>query len=179
MAIKPIVGTVVLWWIYRREWKALGGVAASALTRRGLSAAIFGLPNLAAWSWELGAVSWPWVAMNASVWGPWTRVFSPSPYFIPLATAPVVRAVGIALSVALISALTIRSLRRTEDRDRGWALCLSWALLVSPLGAIYYAWWPLAPMSQLRLSPRVWIAVAAAWLWTPFAIVNFSQTAPG
>lgn len=109
------------------------------------------------WSWlsQLASVTWTWRGPNASVLGILTRSLSENPYYTPLAVAPEfilplwLPAVGI-IAVATLAA--VRFDRTSLAVDRAFAILLSAALLISPLGWIYYLWLALGPVAALAIA---------------------------
>ena len=139
----------------RGRWKALITAAATALGCLGLGLLTFGVATHRSWATVLGSIDWTWVAMNASVAGFFSRMFSSTPHFAPLATAPQLgRAFGIACAgaVAVATFAVVLTDRTEESVDRSFALLLLAALLVSPLGWVYYIWFPLGPLVALAVS---------------------------
>jgi hypothetical protein len=162
-AIKPFFGVVVLWWMARRAWAAVAGVGCAMTASFAAGVVFYGWPNLLAWIRELQAVSWPWAITNASAWGPWARTFGPSVYLTPLVDWPAVRIGGTAVTLVAVAIGTALALRRTSNRDVGWVLCLSAALLLSPLGWAYYGWWLLLLLPLVPVPTTAWLAAALTW----------------
>jgi hypothetical protein len=108
------------------------------------------------WSWlsQLASVTWAWRGPNASVLGILTRSLAENPYYTPVAVAPEAILALWLPSVAIIGvcSLAIATADRTAAAvDRAFALLLSAALLISPLGWIYYLWLAVGPMAVLAL----------------------------
>jgi alpha-1,2-mannosyltransferase len=108
------------------------------------------------WSWlsQLASVTWAWRGPNASVLGILTRSLGENPYYTPVAVVPEVILPLWLPSVAIIGicSLAIVVFDRTAAAvDRAFALLLSAALLISPLGWIYYLWLAAGPMAVLAL----------------------------
>jgi hypothetical protein len=175
VAIKPFLATIALWWIYRRAWRSLAGMTAAIGVSAAVSLFLFGLPNLVTWWHELGDVNWPWAAMNASAWAPWARLFSESPYFQAVMTAPRIQQAGTLATVAVIGGLTALFTSRTRSVDAGWALCIAAALLISPLGWTYYGWLLFRPLTQLQLPRWIAAAVFACWFVPPTLLVLMAK----
>lgn len=162
-AIKPFFGVVVLWWMARRAWAAVAGVACAMTASFAAGVVFYGWPNFLAWLRELQAVSWPWAITNASAWAPWARAFGPSVYLTPLVDWPAVRIGGTVATLVAVAIGTVLALRRTSNRDVGWVLCLSAALLLSPLGWAYYGWWVLLLLPLVTVPLAAWLVAALAW----------------
>lgn len=108
------------------------------------------------WSWlsQLASVSWAWRGPNASLLGILTRSLAENPYYTPLAVAPEAILPLWLPSVALIGLCSLALV--TVDRaaaavDRAFALILSAALLISPLGWVYYLWLAAGPAAALAV----------------------------
>jgi Glycosyltransferase family 87 len=122
--------------------------AATAMGCFSVGLLIFGVEAHRSWLRALGAIDWLWVAMNASLPGLLSRALSPSPHFTPLAIAPeaihTLSMIG-AVVIGLLSYLVVLADRTEESVDRSFALLMITALLVSPLGWLYYVWFVLGP----------------------------------
>jgi hypothetical protein len=109
------------------------------------------------WSWlsQLASVSWTWRGPNASVLGILTRSLGENPYYAPLAMAPELILPLWLPAVALIAVLSLGAVsfdRTTSAVDRAFAILLLAALLISPLGWIYYLWLAIGPMAALGIA---------------------------
>jgi hypothetical protein len=94
--------------------------------------------------------------MNASLLGFLKRVLAPSAYYAPLLDAPsLIGPIWLLLSAAIgVVSLAVTVTDSSDGRvDRGFAVLLFAALLISPLGWTYYWWLALGPM----------VALVAAW----------------
>ena len=153
-SIKPFLGVFLLYFALRRQWRLVVMMLGAGAACAGVGLAVFGLDAQWRWIETLRAVDWPWAPMNSSLAGFLTRVFSDNPFVPHLAEAP--RLIGpLALAGSLILAVvTYRRLMRDDARqadavDRAFAALLILALLVSPLGWIYYLWLPAGPLLAL------------------------------
>jgi glycosyl transferase family 87 len=111
------------------------------------------------WSWlsQISSVSWAWRGPNASVLGILTRSLDENPYYTPLTVAPEVILPLWLPSVAIIGFCSLALVmvdRAAAAVDRAFALLLSAALLISPLGWIYYLWLAAGPGAALALRWR-------------------------
>jgi hypothetical protein len=156
MSVKPFLGIFLPYLVLRRRFDALGatlGVAACAFS---VGLGIFGWEAHRSWIAGLSAVTWEWVAMNASLLGFLKRVLAPSAYYAPLLDAPsLIGPIWLLLSAAIgVVSLAVTVTDSSDGRvDRGFAVLLFAALLISPLGWTYYWWLALGPM----------VALVAAW----------------
>jgi hypothetical protein len=156
IAIKPFLLLFLPWFLLKRRFDTLGIAIAAAAGSFGLGISVFGVGNHVAWIAALGSVDWHWAAMNASLYGVLARILAPSPYFTALWNQEAAIAPLWLLGSALIAAATFWALLRDRGPrsiDRAFALILTTALLISPLGWIYYL--PLAiPAVVGLLAPR-------------------------
>ena len=174
-SIKPFMLIFVPWLIARRQWRALAAVAGAMAAAFLVGLAIFGVDAHRSWLGALGTTDWEWAAMNASLLGAMTLWFSDSPYFAPLASLPaIVRPAWLASAavVGIASVLVAIRARGVEGIDRAFAVLLLGALLVSPLGWVYYWWLPLGPAIAVLAAGRpmlFWLAVP--WMLMPLGVV--------
>ncbi|HEU5190899.1 MAG TPA: glycosyltransferase family 87 protein [Methylomirabilota bacterium] len=156
MSVKPFLGIFLPYLVLRRRLDALGATLGAAAGAFLLGLGIFGWDAHRSWIAGLSAVTWEWVAMNASLLGFLKRVLAPSAYYAPLFDAPgLIGPIWLLLSAAVgVVSLTIAATDSSARTvDRGFAVLLFAALLISPLGWTYYWWLALGPM----------VALVAAW----------------
>jgi hypothetical protein len=171
LSVKPFLGLFVLWMAWRREWP---GVVATIASCTGMfigGALVFGVQAHFDWLAALGAVSWAWPAMNASLLGIAARALTDTPYHVPFAVLP-----GLVVplwlgAVAVVGVLLARRLRQASV-DAGWTVLAAGTLLVSPLGWTYYLWWLLPGLPRLLSSP-----VSGALLLIPLPLVALTPFA--
>jgi hypothetical protein len=97
----------------------------------------------------LGTVQWDWMALNGSIKGLLTRALSENVQYAVVASAPwLIRPLwlGGAAIVGLVTMVAARRTRSAGQVDRGFALILLAALLMSPLGWLYYVNLALGPL---------------------------------
>jgi hypothetical protein len=167
LAVKPFLGLFVLWLAWRRDWRALRGVAlgGAAVTAAGLL--VFGPHAYVDWLEAAGAVSWTWGAMNASIHGMLTRAFTVTPYHAPIVVAPwLVLPAWVLAGVGVVAAVWRRI--RQASVDEAWSELMLASLLMSPLGWIYYSWWLLPGL------PRLLARTGSALLMVPIFVVAWT-----
>lgn len=168
------------WLLARRQWRALGGFAAGVVGAVAIGAAAFGLSVYADWLSGLDRIGWWFLPLNVSWRGVVDRLFRAGAGFAPVFESPeLVRPLWIAgvLAMAAAAVWRLARSRRAADVDRGMAVVLLTALLLSPLGWIYYVPLVTGPILALatrgRLLPRhprgraVFVA-GLALLYLPF-----------
>jgi hypothetical protein len=147
LGLKLFALIVVPWLILRRRWRAL---AVMLLVAAGMFASgtwAFGFQALLDWVHGLGRTTWWWLSMNASIRGLAERCFNPGAGYAAVLRSPTMaRGLSFALAglVGLITARQFWLLRRLHTPaapsrvDREMLLLVVTALLLSPLGWVYY-----------------------------------------
>jgi hypothetical protein len=145
-AVKLFPGFLLLYFLLRRDWRAVAATVFSFALLTGLTAAVLGpaayrdyvadvLPKVAAYQSD-------W--LNASFAGFWSRLFDPTSHqniVIPLWTSPTLAAAATLLCRVALLAVLVWGLWRIEtpaDRDLGFGLLLVAMLLVSPVAWDHY-----------------------------------------
>jgi hypothetical protein len=190
-SVKLFLLVLLPYLIVVRRWKA----ACAAVVSMGLCFAggvlVFGVENHRAWIRALQSVSWTFLPLNASIFGALTRSLSvTSPvaagarHFAPLVEAPsLIQPLWITSSVLIVlgTAAALRA-ASTRDIDRSFALLLVAALLISPLGWIYYLWLAAGPLAAMLLSwrqtrdRRYWLGlVSLAGFFWPIPLTMWRQ----
>ena len=154
MGLKLFMLIFVPYLILRRHFAAslVSGATAAAWFLGGVL--IVGPSAYGSWLSQLASVTWAWRSPNASVLGLLTRSLGENPYYTPITVAPesILPLWLPAVWIIGVSSLAIVSLDRTPAaRDRAFALLLSAALLISPLGWIYYLWLAIGPVAALAV----------------------------
>ncbi len=138
--------------LLRRRLAAAASACLTVLASFGLGLLVFGVQSHREWLALLAGVDWPWLPMNVSFLGLLSRLLTVGPVFAPLATAPgLVKPlwVGLAGAIGLATLIIVAKDERDSSVDRSFALLLVSALLISPLGWLYYLWLPLGPIVAL------------------------------
>lgn len=171
---KPFYALVGLYWIWRKDWTAVCSACLAGIAAIVVSVAWFGLELHLQYLRTLAAVNWQAEIVNASIPGLASRLFLERPYPFLVQTSPLLVSTLLArLTVAVLAALVL-VIGRTGLRtlDQAWATVSVAALLLSPLGWIYYVPISAGPiLSALRgASPRVQILI---WVGgaMPFAVL--------
>ena len=125
-SMKPFLGIFALGWLVQRQWRALAGFALAAAAAVGVGMSVFGLDAYRGWLGSLADVTWTAGSLNASV-----------------------HRLGrgmVATQVVAVAILTLTLVAPARDADRRVAQFLLAALLVSPLGWVYYLWLGAGPL---------------------------------
>ena len=156
MSVKPFLAVFLPYLVLRRRFVTLGTAVGAGTAAFLVGLGVFGWEAHRSWIGGLSAVSWEWVAMNASLLGFLKRVLAPSFYYAPMLDAPgLIGPLWLLLSgaIGVVSLAVAATDERERAVDRAFGLLLLAALLISPLGWTYYWWFVLGPM----------VAVAASW----------------
>lgn len=148
ISVKSFLLVFMPYFIIRRQANAACLALVVAVMAFIVGAIIFGLDSYASWLNIMSKVDWAWAAMNGSILGFLSRILSQSPYFVPLVEEQWLiypTWVALAASVGIVTIIVIAKDYNNYCIDRGFALILIAALLMSPLGWIYYLWIVLGP----------------------------------
>lgn len=175
VALKPHLVLLPAWWVMRRRWQGLVAMAVTVAALVATGAGVYGWNAYASWIGHLRAASWPWMAMNSSLWALPSRLFHHTPYYASLGEAPglVVLATAVLVVPALLA--TLASLRRETRHDVAWSLALTATAILIPLGWTYYAWWWVPMTLGLPLSRRTWVAVAACLSFPTLIVAGWAD----
>lgn len=162
-SVKPFFGVFAVYFLLRREWRPAGTMVGSALGSFLVGLAAFGWEAHVGWLNDLASITWVDHPANTSIFGMAARMGLPGPALVA----------GITGAMAL-AALAIR---RTESIDRHWLILLTTALLLAPLGWMYYWPWLAVPAAAVArvAPPRTRVArigfllgwASAWWPWIP------------
>jgi hypothetical protein len=167
MVLKPFFGLYGILLLARRDKRALFAWAGAILAGYVGGLAVTGVAGYRAWVTNLQQIAWVGHPLNASVWGLAARWFSPQPRwadasaFTPYVSATLQRAIGLGLA-GIVIAFMVRAWRRA-DRDQTFAAVGIAAILLSPLGWIYYFPIVLAPIvaGLARTASSPWVILPA------------------
>jgi len=156
---KPFFGVFIPYLLWRRSWRLL-----AALTVSGAAMGIVGLMSAGvsayqSWLMVLRTVSWEAHLANASLLGVVKRLLTRPPLDLHVTPIALVAAAWIRplwLMVAAIPVgISVRHLSRHRRIDNDWAVLVLLALLLSPIGWVYYV--PLAAgplIASFVVAPR-------------------------
>ena len=188
-SIKPFLGVFLIYFALRRQWRAVGSMLAAGAICGLVGLAVFGWETYQKWLAALRAVDWPWAPMNSSLTGFLTRILSDNPFVPHVVDAPRIIGPLVMVGSVTLAVVTYRRLLRdaesAETIDRAFAALLILALLVSPLGWIYYMWLPAGPLlalfwfsgQRLSATTRAFLFVAVPGLvWPLYPFLWFRES---
>lgn len=164
-SIKPFLLIFLPYILLKRQGKAVGVFISVFIANFLIGVAIFGVEAHVAWLQCLTEVNWHWTVMNASVWGILTRALAENPMFTPAVHAEfLIIPLWIIFAAIIAVAAFWLSVRDPSlcATDRAFAILLFSAILISPLGWIYYLFFLLGPLTALlyswndRLQSHMW-----------------------
>jgi hypothetical protein len=187
-AVKLFPGFLFLYFLLRRDWRALLSGALTFAALSGVTALFMGLDAYRTYAGVVvpGLEKWQSSWINDSFLGFWSRLLAPraESQALPLMTAPRLCLALVALCdlvVLLLLGRLIWRARTRADCDRAFALSVTAMLLVSPITWEHYFLLLLLPVAWLWLhlpaeGPARWAFRAAVFvLWLPpswfFALV--------
>jgi alpha-1,2-mannosyltransferase len=177
-SVKLFLAVFLIYFAVRRRWRAMLVMVLTALTCFGVGTLTFGVANQLAWLRELSGVDWAWLPMNASVGGFLSRTLGPSPVFASIANvAAAVKPVA-AIAMFVMLGVTTRATAIDQSRhsvDRAFMGFTLAALLVSPLGWIYYVWILAGPALAVWLDRSLTTSPASK---VPLALATVGLTMP-
>jgi Glycosyltransferase family 87 len=188
-SVKPFLGIFFIYLLLKRRVHAAVVMATTIGVCLTIGLAIFGWQTHLSWLNALSAVDWAWAPMNGSIGGLVTRGFARSPIFTPLmASSPSTSIVATVLALLIgVIALAVFARDTSADAvDRAFAGLLLTSQLTSPLGWIYYLWWPVGPALALWMSSRsrysrvrdVFLVLAVPGLVMPLEVSVLARTSP-
>jgi hypothetical protein len=175
ISVKPFLALFVPYLLLERQWKGTIALIATVVGTFVIGLCVFGWQAHVDWFGALRQVSWAWTRMNGSLQGLLARTLAPSPEFTPFADAPCSR--GFVVPRRSRGSLSFVVAKRSVDH--AFASLILGALLISPLGWVYYLWLVLPPalaLWHLRAPVTVWLGLAA--LATPYISIAAGQPSP-
>ena len=148
--IKPFLLIFLPYFVLRGQLKAAGIILAFNISGFVVGLIVFGYTSYESWLQCLTNMDWTWPFMNASILGIVTRTFTENPMYGVITNAENLSTFLWFTSSIILGVITLYI--TTNDTspssiDRGFALLLITALLISPLGWIYYFFLPIGPMT--------------------------------
>jgi hypothetical protein len=151
VGLKPFFSCLLLMWVCRRQWNAIGWALATAAASLLAGIALGGTVGFLRWLDTGRHVSWFHHPLNASIAG--------------LAARAGVSWQLWALMTLFVVFVTFLVLRKTKDLDAEWLACGLVSLLASPLGWAYYVPLVAGPLGAVAIRRRIMLPAAAGFVW--------------
>lgn len=153
-SLKPFLLIFGVYYLIVRRPRAVLAFTIALIACHLLGIAYYGSDAYRDWLANLsGAGDWSYLPMNASIMGFLKREFTINPIFPAIAylNSNSIRLIWLTASAAIGAASLFVAARIIEpsDVDRGFAIVMIAALLISPLGWTYYFWLPVGPTFAL------------------------------
>jgi hypothetical protein len=188
-SVKPFLGIFIVYFLLRRRSASVLMMAASGLATGAVGLVVFGWDAYMQWLGALSAVDWTGAPMNGALAALSARAFSETPFYTPIVHAPAVVGPLNALLAASVAAASLWLFWRDDSHDRvdrAFAGLLLTALLISPLGWVYYLWLLLGPAAALYQSSRArrsrlrdrLVLLAIPGLIVPYGVTILWSSAP-
>ena len=163
-SLKPFLLVLLPFVAIARRWRAVVALVVSAGVSNLVGLVAFGWETFSAWSGGLGSITWSKSLLNASIFGVLERAFSDrvAPVWD---VAPVASASWLVYPLWVVASMLVlgvslwsipRALARDGGTDRVFAVGLTAALLISPIGWIYYHFLFVGPTLALAVNERWW-----------------------
>ena len=155
--IKPFLGLFWFYLLMKRQVRAAIAMGAVIVLVVLAGLAVFGVDTYRSWLVVASRVDWVWSPMNASIAALLVRTFGDNPTFPPLVYAPAVVAVVSPILAVIVGGCTVwRMTRIPKSPAEDWAFAglVFAALLVSPLGWMYYITLAAGPITALSMRWR-------------------------
>jgi hypothetical protein len=155
-SVKPFLGIFLVHFLLRRRIRAAAVMTSMAILPAVAGLAVFGAGAYRSWLGVATSVDWLWGPMNGSLGALIARSFGGSVAFVPLLDARELIPSATLVASAGVAALGIWrfSVSRAADEDLAFAGLIVTALLISPLGWMYYFALLAGPAAALWLSRR-------------------------
>jgi len=143
-SLKPFFGLFLLYFLIRREWRALSWFISTIVICAGIAMIGLGVKSYVNYYAILHSVKWYSSSWNASLYGFLVRLLGGSERNIPLIAAPGLSLKVFYLSVIIILAGFIKFLWPTskiiseKKRDLDFSITVITLLIISPLTWLYY-----------------------------------------
>jgi hypothetical protein len=167
LSVKLFFLVFIAWLVAARAWKGVAAAVTASACCAALGAAVYGVGAYADWLHGLSRVAWWWLPMNVSLRGLAERLLHAGPPYASVFAAPhLAWPLWLALAgvAAAVTAWRTWPGRGTPDVDRLFAVLLLAALLVSPLGWVYYLPLLTGPLLALVVRRDLWRGPAGAAL---------------
>ncbi len=154
LSIKPFLLIFIPYLVLKRCWRGVAAVGLTVGLAFLLGLLVFGPESHHSWLRVLSrADSWAWLPLNASLYGLLSRTLTKTPLYTPIVALDpgLVRLAWLVLGipVGFVALLRVLTNSSSHGTDRAFAILLVSALILSPLGWIYYFWLPVGPIAAM------------------------------
>lgn len=172
LSFKSFLGVFLIWLALRRQWRAIVVALATAAAALAVGIVAYGPDAFRAWVRAVSGVNWTSAWTNASMRALLLRALTDNTSgAAPFANIPgLVAPLFVVLAAAVVFGTCV--VCRSRNVDDSWPALVTSALLASPLGWLYYAWWMLPGVKPSRLLVR------APLLWIPMTFLTRGQPSP-
>ena len=181
-SIKPFLLAVFPYFVLRRQTKAVVVAVLTTAICFAVALPIFGLQAHRAWLAAIGrAGDWTSGGLNASLLSMLARSLATNPFYEPLSRTPsFITPIWVAgcLGIGAMATWCLYRHRHNPDADADVLILLLFAVIVSPLGWVYYLWLPLGPAVALAIRrSRIpgMVKLGVAGLMCPLQITVLGQ----
>jgi hypothetical protein len=172
MSTKPFLGLFVPVLLIQRQPRIALIATAVAAFSFGIALLVFGWQAFVGWLFVLPTVTWGGNVFNGSIFGMCQRLFAPSASTVavtPIMWAPIAAIVLWLISAIVVIAISMNAVKRWSTDcstllvDHTFAVTLSAALLVTPLGWAYYHVFLVGPFLGLLCTRERRAALKIRW----------------
>ncbi len=195
LSVKPFLAVLLVYFCWRRRWRAAWSCMAVTALAFAVGVAVFGWHNHVSWRQRLAeSEGWVWLPINASLMAMLARTFTESIWYDPIMVLPIrtiwILWLGLGGVWGLVTLTATSDGSSAEDVDLDFTLLLVSSVLFCPLGWVYYLWLALPPLTALLARGWIrqtdvdscghrsrWLALFAliALLW-PFCLTRLGQS---
>jgi hypothetical protein len=151
-AIKPFFLIFLPFIFFRRQYRGSLLFAGTFIGMFGLGFMIFGWEAHVSWVHALRDVDWTWSWINASIHGFLRRILAETPIFEPTLAAPHLIFPLYVLCSVVVGVMTFVVILKDQSPlsvDRAFLILTIAALLISPVGWIYYFFFLIGPLGAM------------------------------
>lgn len=178
MAAKVFLGLFVVYALWRRSARLLGGILSGLAATIAIGLIPAGMAGYQSWVSVLGQVTWAAHLANASIFGFLTRLLTVPPKGLEVTPLTILPGAVRPLWYLLVTATAFLAVwrgARMRNPNRAWLLTLSASLLWSPLGWSYYIPLVAGPVAALTFdgsrTERILIACGYACFLVPYTLL--------
>ena len=155
MSIKPFMLIFLPYFIIRRQIKPFAVSLSIVMLSFMVGLMTFGIEAHVSWIRNLSIMDWAWPPMNASIFGALKRTLTETPLHgvaLNVESASYVLWLLLSFTMGSIALFTTTQDNSSLSTDRTFAVLTLTALLISPLGWIYYFFFLFGPLTSLVIN---------------------------